>query len=323
MNPVRPSWSRTLKFISDENLWFARIGKVFFFLLFASLKFHRENLNVINVMIPTVFVLNKNLTNTRVPYDLWTRILTVVRLTVSFDLTTLKARDRGQRASSDDGLANFRKQRASRVIIIIDLNALCFRKTSCSAVRAKERGVFDWFDERSTSVRRFQKDEIIAYLDCRWVTTETLMQNSYASSPEYDDAEDDVFEESLTVRILYVYGVCRRCTCLSTEHGGVVSAFGKGRREIWPVWWKRKKNSHRFARRVLPPTVFVQIALISYQKQTRGRGYVRTFLQHVVITTESVDIESRRRTRRIQPDVIRHKIKTTGAATTDVRWYPS
>lgn len=45
-------------------------------------------------------------------------------------------------------------------------------------------------------VFRFQKDEIIAYLDCRWVTTETLMQNSYASSPEYDM---DVFEESLTV----------------------------------------------------------------------------------------------------------------------------
>lgn len=47
---------------------------------------------------------------------------------------------------------------------------------------------------------RFQEDEIIAYLDCRWVTTETLMQNSYASSPEYDT---DVFDESLTVRITF------------------------------------------------------------------------------------------------------------------------
>jgi hypothetical protein len=46
---------------------------------------------------------------------------------------------------------------------------------------------------------RFQKDEIITYLDCRWVTTETLMQNSYASSPEYDM---DVFEESLTVNFI-------------------------------------------------------------------------------------------------------------------------
>lgn len=45
---------------------------------------------------------------------------------------------------------------------------------------------------------RFQEDEVIAYLDCRWVTTETLMPNSYASSPEYDM---DVFEESLTVPI--------------------------------------------------------------------------------------------------------------------------
>lgn len=44
---------------------------------------------------------------------------------------------------------------------------------------------------------RFQEDEIIAYLDCRWVTTETLMQNSYASSPEYDTTDD--FDESLTV----------------------------------------------------------------------------------------------------------------------------
>lgn len=48
---------------------------------------------------------------------------------------------------------------------------------------------------------RFQEDEIIAYLDCRWVTTEKLMQNSYASSPEYDT--EDVFEESLTVCISY------------------------------------------------------------------------------------------------------------------------
>ncbi|XP_015364016.1 PREDICTED: uncharacterized protein LOC107161914 [Diuraphis noxia] len=46
----------------------------------------------------------------------------------------------------------------------------------------------------------FQKDEIIAYLDCRWVTTETLMQNSYASSPEYYDM--DVFEESLTADLV-------------------------------------------------------------------------------------------------------------------------
>ncbi|XP_025416135.1 uncharacterized protein LOC112687579 [Sipha flava] len=45
----------------------------------------------------------------------------------------------------------------------------------------------------------FQKDEIITYLDCRWVTTETLMQNSYASSPEYDM---DVFEESLTADLV-------------------------------------------------------------------------------------------------------------------------
>ncbi|KAF0762127.1 Uncharacterized protein FWK35_00031182, partial [Aphis craccivora] len=46
----------------------------------------------------------------------------------------------------------------------------------------------------------FQEDEIIAYLDCRWVTTETLMQNSYASSPEYYDM--DVFEESLTADLV-------------------------------------------------------------------------------------------------------------------------
>lgn len=46
----------------------------------------------------------------------------------------------------------------------------------------------------------FQEDEIIAYLDCRWVTTETLMQNSYASSPEYYDM--DVFEESLTADLM-------------------------------------------------------------------------------------------------------------------------
>ncbi|VVC35396.1 Concanavalin A-like lectin/glucanase domain,Thrombospondin type-1 (TSP1) repeat [Cinara cedri] len=46
----------------------------------------------------------------------------------------------------------------------------------------------------------FQEDEIIAYLDCRWVTTETLMQNSYASSPEYDSTDD--FDETLTADLV-------------------------------------------------------------------------------------------------------------------------
>lgn len=55
-----------------------------------------------------------------------------------------------------------------------------------------------------TYMFRFQEDEIIVYMDCRWVTTETLMQNSYASSPEYDM---DVFEESLTVWLKHFYGI--------------------------------------------------------------------------------------------------------------------
>ncbi|XP_050543270.1 uncharacterized protein LOC126906631 [Daktulosphaira vitifoliae] len=45
----------------------------------------------------------------------------------------------------------------------------------------------------------FQGDEVIAYLDCRWVTTEILMPNSFAPSEEYDT---NIFEESLTVDLI-------------------------------------------------------------------------------------------------------------------------